>query len=65
MNVPVDPRRIQEAEGGGLLNPHALFALGDFHVFSVISLALSCTQMASFAGYGAPRVHQEIDADCH
>ena len=27
---------MREAEGGGLLNPPALFALADFHVFSVI-----------------------------
>ena len=36
-------------EGGGLLNLPALFALADFHVFSVIYAALSCTEMASFA----------------
>jgi hypothetical protein len=40
-------------------NPPALFALADFHGFSGVYLALSCAQMASFAGYSAPRVHQE------
>src|SRR6266446_1129725 len=45
----------------GLLNPTALFALADFHVFSVIYAALSCAAMFTFAGYSAPRVHQEFD----
>ncbi len=34
----------------GLLNLPALFALADFHVFSVIYVALSCAEIASFAG---------------
>jgi hypothetical protein len=32
-NVPVSLRQIREADGGGLLNPPALFALADFHAF--------------------------------
>jgi hypothetical protein len=48
------------ADGGGLLNPPALFALADFHLFSVIYAALSCAAMSTFAGYSAPRVHQEF-----
>src|SRR5713101_1701431 len=50
----------REAEGGGLLNLPALFALADFHLFSVIYAALSCAAMSTFAGYSAPRVHQEF-----
>jgi len=46
-------------------NLPALFALADFHLFSVIYAALSCTEIASFAGYSAPAVHQETDADYH
>jgi hypothetical protein len=45
----------------GLLNLPALFALADFHLFSVIYAALSCAEMSTFAGYSAPRVHQEFD----
>jgi len=48
----------------GLRNPPALFALADFHLFSVIYAALSCTEIASFAGYSAPRVHQSVGGDC-
>jgi hypothetical protein len=44
--------------GGGLLNPPALFALADFQAFSGVYVALSCAGLASFAGYSAPRVHQ-------
>jgi hypothetical protein len=36
--------------GGGLLSLPALFALADFHMFSVIYAALSCIERASFAG---------------
>src|SRR5260370_2485333 len=55
------PRRGgRAAECGGLLNLPALFALADFHLFSVIYAALSCTQIVSVAGYSAPRVHQEF-----
>ncbi len=46
--------------GAGLLNLPALFALADFHLFSVIYAALSCAAMCTFAGYSAPRVHQEF-----
>jgi len=46
--------------GSVLLNLPALFALADFHVFSVIYAALSCAAMSIFAGYSAPRVHQEF-----
>jgi len=35
--------------------------LADFHLFSVIYAALSCAEMSTFAGYSAPRVHQEFD----
>ena len=42
------------AVGGGLLNLPALFALADFHVFSVIYAALSCTEMTSLAVQSAP-----------
>jgi len=42
----------------GLLNLPALFALADFRVLSVIYAVLSCTEIVSFAGYSAPRVHQ-------
>ncbi|SRR6266481_2991032 len=48
----------------GLLNPTALFALADFHVFSVIYAALSCAAMFTFAGYSAPRVHQSVVGGC-
>ena len=37
-------------EGGGLLNPPALFVFVGFHVFSVLYAARACTQMASSAG---------------
>jgi len=37
----------------------APFALADFHTFSGVYVALSCAGLASFAGYSAPRVHQE------
>src|SRR6266480_2084227 len=58
---PNRPRRGgRAAECGGLLNLPALFALADFHVFSVIYAALSCAGMSTFAGYSAPRVHQEF-----
>src|SRR5258708_25323584 len=43
---------------GGLLNLPALFALADFHVFSVIYAALSCTEITSLAVQSAPRMHQ-------
>ena len=46
------------AVGGGLLNLPALFALADFHVFSVIYAALSCTEITSLAVQSAPRMHQ-------
>ena len=42
--------------GAGLLNLPALFALADFHLFSVIYAALSCAAMCTFAGYSAPRI---------
>jgi nucleoside permease NupC len=45
---------------GRLLNLPALFALADFHLFSVIYAALGCAAMSTFAGYSAPRVHQEF-----
>jgi hypothetical protein len=35
---------------GGFPNLLALFALTDFHVFSEIRAALSCAEIASFAG---------------
>src|ERR1700704_2915120 len=55
------PRRGgRAAKCGGLLNTPALFALADFHVFSVIYAALSCAAMSTFAGHSAPRVHQEF-----
>ena len=44
-----------------LLNLPALFALADFHLFSVTYAALSCAAMSTFAGYSAPRVHQNFD----
>src|SRR6267143_7042545 len=56
---PNRPRRGgRAAECGGLLNLPALFALADFHLFSVIYAAFSCAAMSTFAGYSAPRVHQ-------
>src|SRR5229473_2916040 len=58
---PNRPRRGgRAAECGGLLNLPALFALADFHLFSVIYAALSCAATSTFAGYSAPRVHQEF-----
>jgi len=51
------------AECGGLLNPPALFALADFHAFSIIYDVLSCFGMLPFAGYSAPRVHQSVVGD--
>jgi len=57
----IRPRRGgRAAECGGLLNLPALFALADFHLFSVIHAALSCAATSTFAGYSAPRVHQEF-----
>jgi len=37
-------------DGGGFPNLPALFALANFHVFSVLYAALSCAGIASFVG---------------
>jgi nucleoside permease NupC len=56
----VSESEVPPVHDGGLLNLPALFALADFHLFSVIYAALSCAAMSTFAGYSAPRVHQEF-----
>jgi len=43
-------------DGGGFPNLPALFALADFHLFSVIYAAVSCAAMSTFAGHSAPRI---------
>jgi hypothetical protein len=62
----VSPSQVRDAWGPHDGNEHTLEAivsdcvhsLGDFGVFSAIYIALSCAEMASFADYSAPRVHQ-------
>src|SRR6266403_3721827 len=51
LSRPIRPRRGgRAAECGGLLNLPALFVLANFHVFSVLYAALSCTHKVPFAG---------------